>query len=266
MKKIITLILLCSCMLTYADTSVLVYNKSRKQVLTSTNSDTHRPIASITKLMTAMVVLESGVAMSDKMPLTKRLGGSLPRQMYSRQDLMNAMLVRSDNAAAETLAENYAGGRSEFIAAMNTRARLLGMKETEFDDASGLSAKNVSTARDVSIMLLAAAQYDFVRQSSIKKQVMLDTHQGKKNRAIELANTNHTLLSEMDNVVVSKTGFTNPAGWCIGMIVEHDLERVVIVVLGSLNKDQRSRTVKQILNDHLPVRDWRLVEYSIENR
>jgi D-alanyl-D-alanine endopeptidase (penicillin-binding protein 7) len=266
MRKIFVALLTCVCMCAQANTTIWVYNKNRNEVLESTNADAHRPIASITKLMTAMVVLESGVAMSDKMPLTKRLGGSLPRQMYSRQDLMNAMLVRSDNAAAETLAENYSGGRSKFIAAMNTRARLLGMKETEFDDASGLSAKNVSTARDVSIMLLAAAQYDFVQKSSIKKQVMLDAHQGKKNRAIALANTNHALLSEMDNVVVSKTGFTNPAGWCIGMVVEHDLERVVIVVLGSLNKDQRSRTVKQILVDHLPVRDWHLVEYSIENR
>ena len=265
MKKIMALILLCSCVVAYANTSVLVYNKSRKQVLTSANADAQRPIASITKLMTAMVVLESKADMNDKILLTKRLGGSLPRQLYSRQDLMSAMLVRSDNSAAETLAENYPGGRDKFITAMNARARLLGMKETEFDDASGLSAKNISTAGDVSIMLLAAAQYDFVRQSSIKKQVMLDTHQGKKNRAIKLANTNHALLTEMDNVVVSKTGFTNPAGWCIGMVVEHDSERVVIVVLGSLNKDQRSRTVRQILNDHLPVRDWRVIEFNLED-
>ena len=266
MRKIFVALLTCVCMCAQANTTVWVYNKNRNEVLESINADVHRPIASITKLMTAMIVLESKAAMNDKMQLTRRLAGHLPRQLYTRQDLMSAMLVRSDNAAAETLADNYPGGRNEFIAAMNARARSLGMKETEFDDVSGLSANNVSTARDVSIMLLAATQYDFVQKSSIKKQVMLDAHQDKKSRAIELTNTNRALLAEMDNVVISKTGFTNPAGWCIGMIVEHDLERVVIVVLGSLNKDQRSRTVKQILNDHLPVRDWRLVEYSIENR
>ena len=266
MRKIFVALLTCVCMCAQANTTVWVYNKSRNEVLESINADVHRPIASITKLMTAMIVLESKAAMNDKMPLTKRLGGSLPRQMYSRKDLMNAMLVRSDNAAAETLAENYPGGRNEFIMAMNARARSLGMKETEFDDVSGLSAKNVSTARDVSIMLLAAAQYDFVQKSSIKKQVILDAHQDKKNRAVELANTNRTLLAEMDNVVISKTGFTNPAGWCIGMVVEHDLERVVIVVLGSLDKNRRSSTVRQILVDHLPVHDWHLVEFGIEYR
>ena len=266
MKKITALILLFFCLSAHANTSIWVYNKNRKEVLESVNANTHRPIASITKLMTAMVVLESRAAMDEKIPLTARLLGSLPRQLYSRQDLMSAMLVRSDNAAAETLAENYPGGRNEFITAMNARARLLGMKETEFDDASGLSAKNISTASDVSLMLLAAAQYNFVQQSSIKKQVMLDAHQGKKNRAIELANTNRALLSELDDVVISKTGFTNPAGWCIGLVVGNKLEKFVIVVLGSPNKAQRSQTVRQILNDHLPVRDWHLVEFDIDDR
>lgn len=255
MKKIIALILLCCYSLTWGSPSIWVYNKNRQEVLTSTNADTHRPIASVTKLMTAMVVLESQLPLEEKIPLTKRVSGSLPRQLYTRQDLMSAMLVRSDNAAAETLAESYPGGRSEFITAMNVRARLLGMKQTEFDDASGLSAKNVSTAKDVSVMLIEAARYDFVRQSSIKKQVMLDTHQGKKSRTIELTNTNRALLTELDNVVVSKTGFTNPAGWCIGMVVEHQLEQFVVVVLGSPDKNQRSRTVKQIINDHLLLRN-----------
>ena len=179
---------------------------------------------------------------------------------------MSAMLIRSDNAAAETLAENYPGGRNEFITAMNARARSLGMKKTEFDDASGLSVNNVSTAKDVGIILLAAAQYDFVRRSSIKKQVMLDAHQGKKSRAIELTNTNRVLLDELDNVVVSKTGFTNPAGWCIGMVVENKLEKFVIVVLGSPSKIERLQIVRQILNNHLPVHDWHLVEFGIEYR
>ena len=265
MKKIIALILLYSCGIAYGNTSVWVYNKNRKEVLTTSNADAHRPIASITKLMTAITVLESNASMDEKLSLTSKLSGSLPRQQYTRQDLMSAMLVRSDNAAAETLAEHYPGGRREFIAAMNSRAKLLGMKETEFDDASGLSAKNVSTAIDVGIMLVAASQYEFIRQSSIKQQVMLDAHQGKKNRAIELANTNRALLTELDNVIVSKTGFTNPAGWCIGMVVENQLERFVVVVLGSPNKTERSRTVRQILNDYLPARDWRIIEFGIED-
>ena len=266
MRTIFVALLTGVCMCVQANTTVWVYNKNRNEVLESTNADAHRPIASITKLMTAMIVLESKAAMSDKMPLTKRLAGHLPRQLYTRQDLMSAMLIRSDNAAAETLAENYPGGRNEFIAAMNARARSLGMKETEFDDASGLSVNNVSTAKDVGIILLAAAQYDFVRRSSIKKQVMLDAHQGKKSRAVELTNTNRALLDELDNVVVSKTGFTNPAGWCIGMVVENKLEKFVIVVLGSPSKIERLQTVRQILNNHLPVHDWHLVEFDIEYR
>ena len=95
---------------------------------------------------------------------------------------------------------------------------------------------------------------------------MLDAHQGKKSRAIELTNTNRALLDELDNVVVSKTGFTNPAGWCIGMVVENKLEKFVIVVLGSPSKIERLQTVRQILNNHLPVHDWHLVEFGIEYR
>lgn len=235
--------------------AIWLYNSQRDEVLIGHNANARHSIASITKIMTAMVYLDYHKYLETKIRLGNMHRSNLPRQEWSRRDLLAAMLVRSDNAAAETLAADYPGGRDAFMRAMNAKARSLKMVNTHFEDASGLSSKNISNAGEVSIMISAAAKYAFIRQASVKKQILLDTQVGKKVRTIELYNTNRPLLFEFDNVIVSKTGFTNAAGWCVAMVVENGPDQYVVVVLGSKNKQVRAETVKTILYNHLKDSD-----------
>ena len=240
--------------------AVWLYNHSDGVVLVEKNSQAQRPIASITKVMTAMVVLDARPDLDAPIKLVGHIGSYLPRREYTRKDLLNAMLVKSDNAAAESLAADYPGGRGAFIAAMNEKARRIGMRNTSFDDASGLSKKNVSTAADVNAMIVAALKYDFIRDSAGRKQVTVNSNQ----RLIHLNNTNRSLMFELDNVVMSKTGFTRPAGWCVAMVVERDDETYVVVVLGSTSPISRAQAVKTILADakqHQPARETTLANW-----
>jgi D-alanyl-D-alanine endopeptidase (penicillin-binding protein 7) len=129
--------------------------------------------------MTAMVALDTGFGLDRKTDLVKNVGSFLPRQHYTRRELLTALLVKSDNAAAESLAHDYPGGRAEFIIEMNDHARKLGMKNTHFDDASGLSNKNVSTAQDIVIMFQAAMKHDFIRTVSTQTRTEIEI-QGRK--------------------------------------------------------------------------------------
>jgi D-alanyl-D-alanine endopeptidase (penicillin-binding protein 7) len=161
------------------------------------------------------------------------------------------MLVKSDNAAAETLAEDYPGGRLAFVAEMNRHAENWDLKNTRFDDASGLSAANKSTVHDVAAMMMLAANYWFIRETSVKKQVAFDTRHKKKIRTIRLDHTSGNILFTFDNIVVSKTGLTSSAGWCVGLIAQQNGQQYVIVVLGSRNKAERLKTVKNIMYNHV---------------
>ena len=245
--------------------SLWLYNRTQDEVIVGLNTTQIRPIASITKIMTAMVYLDRQQYLNTKIRLLTPVPSNLPRQMYSRSDLLAAMLIRSDNAAAETLAADYPGGREAFIRAMNTKARALGMGQTQFVDPSGLSRGNTSTVGDVSTMLLSAARYEFIRRASTQKQASFEVYYDQRIRQIELPNTNRSLLFEFDNIVVSKTGFTTPAGWCVGMIVEQGRDVYVIVVLGSRTKALRHITAREIMVNHIPDRamvdldlDWRV--------
>jgi D-alanyl-D-alanine endopeptidase (penicillin-binding protein 7) len=248
--KILTTILLCVTLSAHAD-SVLLYNLSQDRTVMSRDADQVRSIASITKIMTAMVTLDYDIDLSRKLMLSKRVHSYLPRQMYTREQLLKAMLIKSDNAAAETLAEDYPGGRSAFVARMNHQARLWDMKRTSFVDPSGLGVFNISTARDVADLMQTAMGYWLIREVSGQKQVAFETKYAKKIRTINLEHTSGPLLFTFDNVLVSKTGLTNAAGWCVGMVVEQNKQQYVVVVLGSKNKKQRLDTVKDIRYNHV---------------
>jgi D-alanyl-D-alanine carboxypeptidase len=237
--------------------ALLLYNRTTDRMLIADNADTVRPMASITKIMTAMVALDTDPDLDRKIRLDNRVGSYIPRQYYTRRDLLNALLVKSDNAAAETLAVDHPQGRAGFMAAMNAKAQKLGMRHTRFDDPSGLSRKNISTARDIQRMVLAALKYEFITQSSSQKQVMLETHHKAKIRTIELWNTNRPLLFEFDNVLISKTGFTRPAGWCVAMVVDAGADTFVVVVLGSRDPRHRAEVVKRVLYNHIRDEDIR---------
>ena len=251
MKFLITLLLVVNTAWARNEPSVLLYNVTKQNTVSARNSDQVRPLASITKIMTAMVALETGYGLDRKVDLVKNVSSHLPRQQYSRRELMTALLVKSDNAAAETLAHDYPGGRAEFLIEMNELARRLGMKNTHFDDASGLSVKNISTAEDIVIMFQAAMKQDFIRTVSTLTRTELEVQGKKRPIKVVFGNTNVTLLEEFKNTIVSKTGFTNPAGLCVAMALEEQGQQFVVVVMGAGSKKQRTQLVEAAIYNNL---------------
>ena len=252
MKWILPLLLMIgSAWAKPAPDSVLLLNTSTNHIELSRNADRVRSIASLTKIMTAMVALDYDKDLSRRLTLTQRVGSFLPRQQYTREQLLEAMLVKSDNAAAETLAEDYPGGRTAFIAEMNRQAQAWQLYNTTFDDASGLSALNKSTVLDIANLMHIASGYWFIRDTSVKKQVAFETRYKKQIRTIRLSHTSESILFTFDNILVSKTGLTSAAGWCVGLVVQQNNKPYVIVVLGSANKTQRLQTVKNIIYNHV---------------
>lgn len=233
------------------DPSILVYNKTTNTTILAQGVDTVRPVASITKLMTAMITLDYDKDLSRLVMLSNRVPSSLPRQSYTRLDLINAMLIRSDNAAAETLAEDYPGGRVEFIKRMNQQAKDWDILHTHFEDASGLGSRNTSTAVDISNIIITASSYWLINDTSIKKQALIEAKIKNKIKRIILPHTNSQMLLEFDNIVTTKTGFTNPAGWCIALLVKHNGQEFVVVVLGSKNKLERRKLVEKVMHTHI---------------
>lgn len=240
---LVAVVLLFSCNVSHAkqrNVSVMVTNLSENRILYSQNIDQIRPMASLTKLMTAMVALDYDSNMNRKMFMKKR--------EYTRGELFHMLLIRSDNTAAETLAADYPGGRDSFIRDMNTHAMMLDMYGTNFDDPSGLSLRNVSTASDVTQMLIATAKYHEIRDISVKKTTAVEVQGKRKNRILLMHNTNTAILSQVNDVRVSKTGYTNPAGYCVAIVIEkHSGYHEAVVVMGARNSSQRVDTVKRVV-------------------
>jgi D-alanyl-D-alanine endopeptidase (penicillin-binding protein 7) len=239
------------CGIVQAKPSIWVYNQTQDTIVFNQDANTVRPIASITKLMTAMVALDHDPVLTRSIKLVNRVGSSLPNGHYTRRQLFDAMLVRSDNAAAETLAEDFPGGRAAFLRAMNRRAVALGMSGTRFQDPSGLSRNNVGTAGDIGTLVIAAGKYALIREISVQQQVRIESHFKQRIRIIALPNTNQPVLFNFDTIQVSKTGFTNPAGWCVALLVERNKQTFAVVVLGSENKSRRLDTVRDLMYNHI---------------
>lgn len=230
--------------------SVMVTDVTTDTIITHHNIDKVRGLASMTKLMTAMIALDHDLNMNRKLSLSNKAGSKMPKREYSRGELFHMLLIKSDNAAAETLAADYPGGRDHFIHDMNVRAQTMGMYDTHFDDPSGLSPNNVSTASNVTQMVIAAGYYRHIREISTKKTTTILTQVKKKNRIVVLHNTNTAILSQVNGIQVSKTGFTNPAGFCVAILVEKnvndEIHHQVIVVMGARNSSHRVDTVKKV--------------------
>jgi serine-type D-Ala-D-Ala endopeptidase (penicillin-binding protein 7) len=209
-----------------------------------------RPFASITKLMTAMIVIDQDWNWERRLRLSRLAGSRLPPGTYTRRELLRALLINSDNAAAETFAADYPGGRSAFLHTMNQRAWNLGMYSTQFQDPSGLSSGNVSNAGDLGTMIRAAGEYSIIRDISTQSHVAVETHSRKRTRMMELNNTNGRALGMINNIQVSKTGFTNPAGFCMALQVQQQGEVYLVVVLGAKNSAKRLDLVKNLLYNH----------------
>ena len=223
-----------------------VYNISKNEVVSDTMSDTVRPIASVTKLMTATVLVEIGLSLDERVPYK----GSkvLSRKTRTREELLSLMLIKSDNVAAESLWYGYPGGRDSFIRAMNQKALQLGMLNTSYVDLSGLGVGNKSTARDLGLLLQYAHQYSKITQiASMQKFVVVDSGK-RKPRITTVNNTNYKLLVDFNEIEISKTGFTNPAGKCLAMFINKNGEQYVVVILGERNTNSIQKVSRGIIN------------------
>ena len=232
-----------------------MYNETTGQVIVNTNNEIVRPIASVTKIMTAMVALDYDNDLKKLMHL--KPGARLVKGNQTRENVLTSLLVKSDNIAADSIADDYPGGREAFLLAMNNKAQALGLKNTFFDDPSGLSAKNVSTVEEIGSMMQVAALYPFIRTASTMEQARISQRRGKKNTNVILNNTNQRLLSRFKEIVAGKTGFTRRAGFTIGLAVESAGQKFVIVVLGARTKDHRTKLVNDIIHTHLNTNDTR---------
>jgi D-alanyl-D-alanine endopeptidase (penicillin-binding protein 7) len=231
--------------------SIIHVDLNQDSIIKGQNIEQVRSLASITKLMTAVVALDHSTNMDKMLSLSKLTHSKLPRREYTRGELFHAMLIKSDNGAAETIAADYPGGREKFITDMNIRAITMGLKNTHFNDPTGLNNGNVSTAEEVSHLVVGAAFYPMIRDISTKKESTILIQVKRKDRSIVLSNTNRVLLREFDSIRLSKTGFTNPAGFCVAILIEHpvknEMHRQVIVVMGAKNTAQRVDTVKRMM-------------------
>jgi D-alanyl-D-alanine carboxypeptidase len=258
MKSIVFFFSLCISLTAFANPvkpSVYMYNETTGQIIVNTNNEIVRPIASVTKIMTAMVALDYDYDLEKMMHL--KPGARLVKGNQTRENVLTALLVKSDNVAADSIADDYPGGRQAFISAMNNKAQALGLKNTVFDDPSGISAKNVSTVEDIGSMMQVAALYPFIRTVSTMEQARIPQKRGKKNTNVVLNNTNQRLLSQFKEIVAGKTGFTSRAGFTIGLAVESAGQKFVIVVLGARTKDHRAKLVNDIIHTHLNTNDTR---------
>lgn len=206
------------------------------------NIDTVRPIASITKLMTAMVILDANLDLAEKLTITRedrdtiRLTGS--RLEYgatlTRGELVQLALMSSENRAASALGRTFPGGMKEFVAAMNKKAASLGMHDTRFADPAGLKADNVSTANDLAKMITAAEDYALIRQATTatRQEVRPYARRGP----LTYGNTNRLLQNRNWDIELSKTGYINEAGRCLVMQAIIDGRDISIVLLNSFGK------------------------------
>jgi len=220
---------------------------NRGEVILERNADRVQSIASITKLMTAIVVLNLHQDLSEELPLDFKKSNiyhtRLPRTLktLSRGELLQLAIVKSDNFAAWTLCANYPGGVDRCVAEMNHEALEFGMYSTHFTDPTGLDEGNVSNARDLVKLVLVASHHPEITEASGKPSVSIRV----KKRWWEFGNTN-PLVRRSDSIVVSKTGYIHESGGCVVMLLDTELGQRVIVVLGSKNTRTRIPEAEQI--------------------
>jgi D-alanyl-D-alanine endopeptidase (penicillin-binding protein 7) len=202
------------------------------KIIDGENYQEVRPIASVTKLMTAMVVLDAGQNLEEK------IGNN------TRRDLLNLMITHSDNRAAVTLCENYPGGKIQCIKAMNHKAYLLGLEHTKYADPTGLSVFNVSTAEDLVDIVLEASQYSEIVEASRGTTTVQ-----QKKRVVSVNNTN-PITRKRDDIIVSKTGWIRASGGCLVMLVNTDEGKRVVVVLNSKTIRTRIPDAEYILSKY----------------
>jgi len=232
----------------------LIYDEKTKRPLYSKNADDVVPIASITKLMTAMVFLDARLPMNEKISIDKDNLNKIKRAKsrlkvgvtLTRHEMLKLALMASANRAALALARDYPGGQTAMVAAMNAKARVLGMKDTKFFGPTGLDSNNVSTAHDLVKMVAAARSYSMIRKFTTSTSHSIA---GLKGRPQRFSNTNPLVRSSSWNIGLSKTGFISEAGKCLVMEAKVKQRSVIIVLLDSWGKYTR-------VADANRIREW----------
>ncbi|MDC0422841.1 D-alanyl-D-alanine endopeptidase [Methylophilaceae bacterium] len=233
----------------------IVVNQQSGEIIYKKNSKQKASIASLTKLMTAMVILDSGLDLSEEVRISKKdidkvkwTRSRLPiGSTLSRLELLKVALISSDNRAAYALSRTYPSGRKAFIQAMNVKAIQLGMENSQFRDPTGLDKRNISTAQDLVKMAQAAYEYKLIRQitTTPTEEVTI----GKRNAPLGFMNTNRLVRRGVWDIGLSKTGFIREAGRCLVMQTTINNKPIIMVFLKSHGKYTR-------LGDANRVKKW----------
>jgi serine-type D-Ala-D-Ala endopeptidase (penicillin-binding protein 7) len=233
--------------------AALVIDQDSGQILLGKNAQSRLPIASLTKLMTAIVTLDADLDPNEPIQVTKadvdRLRRSQSRlpvgAVLTRDDMLHVALMASENRAASALGNSYPGGKASIVLAMNLKAQMLGMSGTRFDDPTGLSGRNVSTAEDLAKLVQAAHTYPKIRQFTTSTSYLVKVGR----RPMRFGNTNRLVLNSHWDIGLSKTGYISEAGRCLVMQANLAGRSVIIVLLDSWGKYTR-------VADAVRIRQW----------
>ncbi len=237
--------------------AALVVNAQTGEVLFGKNTDRMMSIASITKLMTAMVMLDSGQPLDELITISEaeidRLKNTSSRlavgSVLSRREMLLLALMSSENRAAASLARTSPGGTSAFVSRMNQKARQLGMHSTRFYDLTGLDSRNTSTAEDLARMVAAAYRYPLIREDT----TTTDQQVYARNRMLQYRNSNALVREGQWQIGLSKTGYTQEAGRCLVMMATVGSTPLIMVFLDSEGSSARindARNIKTWLEKH----------------
>ncbi|MFW0756753.1 D-alanyl-D-alanine endopeptidase [Pseudomonas sp. H11T01] len=237
-----------------ASGSALLIDLQTNKVIYSSNPDVIVPIASVTKLMTGLIVLEAKQSMDEYISVsisdTPEMKGVFSRvklnSELSRKEMLQIALMSSENRAAASLAHHYPGGYVAFIAAMNAKAKALGMTSTHYVEPTGLSIHNVSTARDLSKLLQAARKYPMLSELSTTKEKTVTFR--KPNYSLGFHNTDHLINKANWDIKLTKTGFTNQAGHCLVLVTSMGNRPVALVILDAFGKYTHFADASRIRN------------------
>jgi serine-type D-Ala-D-Ala endopeptidase (penicillin-binding protein 7) len=233
--------------------AVLVMDQNTAEVLFDKNSQVALPIASITKLMTSLVVVEANQNMDEMLEITHEDIDTIKRShsrlavgsQLSRANMLHIALMSSENRAASALGRHYPGGLAAFITAMNAKARALGMHSTRYVDPTGLSSSNVSSAQDLAKLVIAAYQHPIIRYYSTNSNYAVEPGR----QVLHYRNSNNLVFNENWEIGLQKTGYISEAGRCLVMQATIEGRQVVMVFLDSKGKHSR-------LADAARVRRW----------
>ncbi len=230
--------------------SFVIASQNTGEIISERAADKVVPIASITKLMTAMVIIDARQNLSEVLTVTAddidRLKGTGSRMpvgaRLTREEMLHLALMSSENRAASALARHYPGGRAAFIEAMNVKARMLGMWNTRFTDSTGLDPRNVASAHDLIKLVSAASTYPLIRQFSTADERNVRVGQG----SLRYGNSNALVRDPEWKVSLSKTGFIREAGRCLVMQTWIRGEPVIMVLLNSEGRYTRTADAKRV--------------------